>query len=324
MPFLQNNIHVKEEYDSNLKYKKKYFELRNVIKNLVYENAALCDLVTDIQEKVNLVKEERKFLLLKLYQFDPSLLNISNPPDVNKKIKKRTNSDTPDIKPSKRKPVLKIKKKLVQPIPLDSTGRPVFPISLGDLTIHSLGEVLTDRPEFHSEDVIYPVGFVSTRIYGSAKDPEKKCVYTCKIFDGGNGPKFEIAADSDLEAPIVGMSADYCHTQLLLLINSTIQEQVVSTRPKGNEFFGLTHSTVLNLIQSSPGTRKCVNYKWSKFEVSKHSEPITDDNDATLSYDSLQRSITFSKYHMVPEIKEEPPDEIMDTSSNTLRDLLMS
>jgi hypothetical protein len=32
-------------------------------------------------------------------------------------------------------------KKIVQPIPLDITGRPVFPIVLGGLTVHSLGEV---------------------------------------------------------------------------------------------------------------------------------------------------------------------------------------
>lgn len=33
------------------------------------------------------------------------------------------------------------KRKVVQPIPLDSSGRPVFPIVLGGLTVYSLGEV---------------------------------------------------------------------------------------------------------------------------------------------------------------------------------------
>jgi hypothetical protein len=32
-------------------------------------------------------------------------------------------------------------KKIVHPIPLDITGRPVFPVVLGGLTVHSLGEV---------------------------------------------------------------------------------------------------------------------------------------------------------------------------------------
>lgn len=33
------------------------------------------------------------------------------------------------------------RKKVLQTIPLDITGRPKFPIKLGDLTVHSLGEV---------------------------------------------------------------------------------------------------------------------------------------------------------------------------------------
>jgi hypothetical protein len=45
-------------------------------------------------------------------------------------------------------------KKIVQPIPLDITGRPVFPIVLGGLTVHSLGEV---RQTFHFELFLYPI-----------------------------------------------------------------------------------------------------------------------------------------------------------------------
>lgn len=89
-----------------------------------------------------------------------------------------------------RKPSAKIRKKLVQPIPLDSTGRPVFPIELGNLTVHSLGEVISDRNEFHCEEAIYPVGYVSTRIYGSLKDPTTKCIYTCKISDANGMPRY--------------------------------------------------------------------------------------------------------------------------------------
>lgn len=37
-------------------------------------------------------------------------------------------------------------RKLVQPIPLDSSGRPVFPIVLGGLTVYSLGEVSHHLP----------------------------------------------------------------------------------------------------------------------------------------------------------------------------------
>jgi hypothetical protein len=51
-------------------------------------------------------------------------------------------------------------------------------------------QVVSDRPDYHTEDLIFPVGFCSTRVYGSLKDPEKKCVYTCKIVDGGTAPRY--------------------------------------------------------------------------------------------------------------------------------------
>lgn len=42
---------------------------------------------------------------------------------------------------SKKRKLADGSRKLVQPIPLDSSGRPVFPIVLGGLTVYSLGEV---------------------------------------------------------------------------------------------------------------------------------------------------------------------------------------
>lgn len=218
-----------------------------------------------------------------------------------------------------------MRKKVVQQIPLDSTGRPVFPIELGGLTVHSLGEVVTDKPDFHTEEVIYPVGYVCTRVYGNLKDPTVKCIYTCKISDDNNGaPRFDITADNDLDVPIIGNSPDICHSLLLQHINDVLQMNVVSTTARGNEFFGLSHPTILNLIQSSPGTRKCVNYKWSKFEVGRNPDNLLEESDPSLNYESLKRCINFSNFKNATEIKDEPPDDFLENPTETLRDLLMS
>jgi len=49
----------------------------------------------------------------------------------------------------------------------------------------------------------------------------------------------------------------------------------------GAEFFGLSHPVVQNLIQSYPGARKCTNYRWTKFEVSRNdAEVYVEDNPA--------------------------------------------
>lgn len=89
-----------------------------------------------------------------------------------------------------RKSSSKSRKKVVQPVPVDHNGKPVFPIELGRLTVHSLGEVVHNRLDFHSENAIYPVGYVSTRVYGSLKDPTQKCIYTCKISDMNDLPRY--------------------------------------------------------------------------------------------------------------------------------------
>lgn len=94
-----------------------------------------------------------------------------------------------DSKGKPKKPS-KTTRKVVQLIPLDVHGRPIFPISLGDLTVYSLGDVVADRPAYHTEDYIFPVGYCSTRVYASLKDARMKSLYTCKILDGGMKPRW--------------------------------------------------------------------------------------------------------------------------------------
>lgn len=79
--------------------------------------------------------------------------------------------------------------------------------------------------------------------------------------------RFEIVSDTELDQPLVGSSPDECHSGLLAAISPTLNSII----PKGADFFGISHPTIQNLIQSSPGTRKLFNYKPQKFEVQFHS-----------------------------------------------------
>ncbi|GBM37047.1 hypothetical protein AVEN_46660-1, partial [Araneus ventricosus] len=68
-------------------------------------------------------------------------------------------------------------------------------------------------------------------------------------------------------------------------------KEVVSVDGQGAKFFGLSHPTVQNLIQSCPGARKCSEYRWVQFEVAKVAEGeedhITKDFDPTINFDVL-------------------------------------
>lgn len=81
--------------------------------------------------------------------------------------------------------------------------------------------------------------------------------------------RFEVASDTDLETSISGDDINAVHSELLQRINQAVGVEVVNTRGRGADFFGISHPTVMNLLQSSPGIKKCVNYKMTKFEVSK-------------------------------------------------------
>ncbi|XP_004605198.2 transforming growth factor beta regulator 1 [Sorex araneus] len=208
-------------------------------------------------------------------------------------------------KTSKKKKMEAGARKLVQPIALDPSGRPVLPIGLGGLTVYSLGEIVTDRPGFHDENAIYPVGYCSTRVYASSKYPDRKCLYTCQIKDGGVQPQFEIVPEDDPQNAIVSSSVDVCHAELLKTISATMRKLTPNLLPSGADFFGLSHPAIHSLIQSCPGAQKCTNYQWVKYDMCKPGEeqlsPGVPENDVTVSFEAFQRQ-TF---------EEDPDDPIL-------------
>lgn len=255
------------------RYRLKFQRLRHAAKVLVYENAALCDEIARLEAKYLRVREERWFLLVRLLQAQalaeddpPASANVavSQPPPGESIVRKprRERKGKENGRASKRRaaPELGIRR-LVPPLPLDPSGCPIFPITLGSLTVYSLGEIVPDRPSFHTECAIYPVGYCSTRIFASARRPVHRCLYTCQIKDGGAGPRFEITPEDEPGCVVSGPTPDACHAQLLEAVGA------VQVEPAGAEFFGLSHPAIQHLIQSCPGARKCVGYRWFRFEV---------------------------------------------------------
>lgn len=168
-----------------------------------------------IQETILSVKEERRILLKKLLDQDKDLV-IEEPKNgaqqtfvddsglvvtaVKRPYKKRVNPEGKGKKAAADKSMPQTNspstapmqtKQVVQTISVDANGVPIYPITMGNLSIYNLGKILFDRPGYHTENWIYPAGFMSTRVYGHIKEPERKCVYTCKIVDNGDSPRYE-------------------------------------------------------------------------------------------------------------------------------------
>lgn len=311
----------------NEKYRLKYSRLRRAAKAMVFENAALCDEIARLEEKFLRVKEERHFLLTKLLQLQaltaeeeglsstnttttptgggpPGYSTAPTPgpdetPATGKRPKKGKENGRAEAlrRASKRRGAAPDRgvRRLVQPVPLDPSGRPVFPITLGGLTIYSLGEIVSDRPGFHDEGAIYPVGFCSTRVYASMRRPDQRCLYTCQIKDGGSGPRFEIVPEDEPGSALAGPTADACHAQLLAAIGAARGRPYPELESAGADFFGFSHPAVHNLIQSCPGARKCSTYHWVRFEVCRPGDGqmpqgLPDDSAATNFQAFLRRA----------------------------------
>lgn len=119
-----------------------------------------------------------------------------------------------------------------------------------------------------------------------------------------------------MDYAIAGPSPDLCHAALLQTINSNSNARHIEVRPQGEWFFGLGHPTVMTLLQTTPSAADCqdfIGFKSDTFNMDMF-------NDPTINYDSLQiylgkntsATAASSVYHMVPEIKEEPPEDLFE------------
>lgn len=261
-------------------------------------------------------------------EHDTELLNELKPikseeiGTVAKKIKKRSNSDasaksrvSSTTKAPKKTEPNHQNQQFVQTISINQNGRPIYPITMGNLSIHDLGAIIVDRPGYHTDNWIYSVGYTSTRIYGHIKEPHRKCLYTCKIIDCGDFPRFEIIPESMPEYAIAGPSASLCHAALLQTMNNNSDGRQLAVIPKGEYFFGLAHPAVATLLQSSTAIKELINFK----EFPNDIFTMEHEQDPTISYDALQKYLQpVSTYHTVPMVKEElPPDELLEQSDGT-------
>ena len=75
-------------------------------------------------------------------------------------------------------------------------NKPEFqlPIQLGPaLSIVSLGAIpLENAMLYHKTDILYPVGFLSQRLYVNIRNPTEKAMYESSIIASPNGPIFRV------------------------------------------------------------------------------------------------------------------------------------
>ncbi|OAD02452.1 hypothetical protein MUCCIDRAFT_111836 [Mucor lusitanicus CBS 277.49] len=171
--------------------------------------------------------------------------------------------------PPKRSRINKsrVRTRRVQPIQRDQHGHPILPLQIGVLTVTHLGRIVTDRDAFHNERYIFPVGYTVQRVYPSMLDPTKNTLITSTILDGGGeaGPKFQLVAADQPDAPIVANSATGAWTVVVRKANE-IRQRDHSNSASGPDYYGLKHPTIAKMIQDLPGAAELKDYIWQEFE----------------------------------------------------------
>lgn len=137
-----------------------------------------------------------------------------------------------------------------------------YPILITPSTsILSLGEVVWDRPGFHTERYIYPAGFKSSRLSASLKDPDRRARWISEIADNGNeGPEFRVWQEDVPDTVFCGSTPTAPWSHALKAVASKKGDNARIASISGPEAFQLAAQLTTYLIQQLPNADKCLGY----------------------------------------------------------------
>ncbi|EPZ36201.1 hypothetical protein O9G_002267 [Rozella allomycis CSF55] len=171
---------------------------------------------------------------------------------------------------SEQSPLDREKPVRVKSLPRNNRGEYVLPVVLGKsqarISIDSLGHVICDKPFFHTEKYIYPVGYHARRKFTDLNDPSIKDFLICSISEGADKPIFSISETSGQTVATSSSPQDLWRifvTQLRSREAYVEASEYVSTQ----DFFGLDHPSVHKAIQEMPNAMRCSKYKMLKMNV---------------------------------------------------------
>ena len=176
-------------------------------------------------------------------------------------------------------------------LPLNKDGSISYPFKLGEFTVHSLGEIVSDRKNFHNSKYVFPVGFKVTCSVRSFKDTDIDVEYTCTILDGanpdtdahlegwdpqvhGDGPLFVVTASDAPDEPQFGTEV-HDPWQMVddLICRTNYRKEFQEEAPADVELtemsktsaiahFGVSDDNIHYLLEELPGVDNCASYRF--------------------------------------------------------------
>ncbi|KAM3580469.1 hypothetical protein VKS41_007132 [Umbelopsis sp. WA50703] len=203
----------------------------------------------------------------------------------------------------------------------DEHGNYKLPVEVDSWTVISLGKVIWDKPAFHNQRYIYPVGYVVKKWYRSMIDPHRDTQYICSILDGGNEPLFRLQADDNPKEVFQGQTPTSVWT-IAVRRAFAVRNMEYGHNPVGPDFFGLRKNTIAKMIQDLPNADKCRNYVWQMFEIGRSKQGRgTKRPQATLADDVIhqhqfEQSVARGPIGRIRSVKLSSTDDAGDANSS--------
>ncbi|KAI9481121.1 MAG: F/Y-rich N-terminus-domain-containing protein [Benjaminiella poitrasii] len=144
-------------------------------------------------------------------------------------------------------------------IPRDENGKVQLPFQIASLNVISLGKIDHERPGFHNERYIFPIGYTVERTYMSMVDPNNQTTYTCKVEDGQDGPLFTLTAADAPEIELAARTATGVWALVIKKANEVRQKESANAI-SGPEYYGFANPLVIQMIEELDGVDQCARY----------------------------------------------------------------
>ena len=134
-----------------------------------------------------------------------------------------------------------------------------LPIQFTDLTIESLGSI-DARPGYHAFKSMWPVGFLSHRVFFSVRGADVTSKYECRVGDGGeSGPLFIVREEGSMFSAS-GKTSGAAWEQVVAAAGERHGKATVGKPLSGPMAFGFGIPEVAAAIEGMDGADACVKY----------------------------------------------------------------
>lgn len=128
-------------------------------------------------------------------------------------------------------------------------------------TVHSFGKIAPNKPSFHTERYIYPIGFKSSRQSPSITNPGVKAKWFSEIINVEDTPLFRVWQEGSSDIFFEGPTPTAAWVKALKASKHDSNPSI-----SGPDSFLLTNHIVAYFIQKMPGASACKNYIMKKYD----------------------------------------------------------